>query len=443
MNYYIIQVGNNESKRVIYTNKEVADIRRVYDKLYQCKVNVAKSILPHCFYETVTFKTFTGRGLEILFLKWSCLMGIQKVKSCLQRLPQCNNAGTNFKQMMMSKAIAFITNAKSFYFKYAFGHQHPTPTKRDDDNIASSKHDDDTKQSKPLNLNKDWLAQLIDMRINDINAVHKNKNETIQMFMGVNEDELWQNVFTKRNNAVFPQHIVQNATMDDVLINDRVNLVIFKNENTQIHKAELFDTSDMSLLERMEEIGIKDIKLDCVIPFPNKQVVWNIVNHHDFCTFYGDLSAFVGKVYDVHRFLQKKPCKAALIKVVMEFLFTHYNFTINSEYEFNMLHNELVEFNIKSFRIPLNTIMDKNLLRSILEYLCIPITKNMVLHLEKKNKDCCTIVSLQPRNNIDRLIRMPYVLPKLCHIRPPINVHVDLSKTGIWGESSRIPTNNI
>lgn len=394
MRYYVVQILGQKGKRVVRTDIQAKDLQHMYSGFYKCNVLVTKSRLPQRFFETLAFcknkHTYSNHDLELQFSKWCYMKGKELSKRYAAHAgiyaSQYYNTGRFMLGQYLGNAQTLLNKHLQYFNKRArisVESQEDSPqseeatvtSQTNNNEITAVQPESITLQPTPPSDNvkppgntaikwphsiEDVLKQVEDFRAKQMHELRKDagllpKTDTgytlpvstpTETVKASNEDE---NVFRKRKLQLSPvqyhEWSPKSTQVKDVSVDEMVLLVVFYNVNTNTHDTTVFDDSDISLLRSLEAMGLDEIQVKSVIAFPKTCFVRDLIKHHELNACLAELNTFVAKLYDVHTALHKKPCNGVLIKSVLEFLFTNYDFTLDSTVEFNTLLVDLSEFN--------------------------------------------------------------------------------------------------
>lgn len=474
MAYYVVQIGNSKVKRVIQTDMHTNDIKRMYEQFIKRDVSVTPSKLPTKFFETISFKNhkymYSNRTLELLFSTWCYFKGLETSKYYFTLLTaQAMNIVRTYigytpvlmnrQTMSVSDQSEIVADNMTDTCTFDFCHvsdidntesciprsQPSTP------HLGSPKHvnefDVDTHLpsdivklpkdicvkwsegvEKALNEARNSFAKDI-QEPNNIEKVISSLsplaqtiiNDTASCDRVINSmtNSSYESKFKRRKLQASPVFYKQcSKKVNDVVVNKGVLLVVYYNNDDKMHNIVLLDVNDMQFLEKFHELGMEEIQIKSVITLPKAPIVSDLLTHYDFDKCLTDVNTFTRKVYDVHTVLHNKPCKGVFIKCVMEFLYTHYSFTVDGVVEFESLVQDMRSFNNGlCTRMHINKIMDETFIRSILQYLCIPIKDNKVLHISKKSQ--VTPVHLGIDEKIIQLVNQHGLFPQPSQVLTP------------------------
>lgn len=258
------------------------------------------------------------------------------------------------------------------------------------------------------------LSKRIWIFLSKKNKTQFHKRELIQI--DCSNSKLLDNINFKRRrlyNYRYPfSHLKSPFESMTHYINNNVNNgkigIIYNNLMTNTHNIAVLDMYQIELLDKLSTIGINDIQIVSILNFPRVDFIKNMLEYYGF-----NNKKLPVTFYKIHKSLQPtKPCKGVLIQSVIEFLFSIYEFKLNSKTEFNTVYNNFITFNNITFcRMELNTIIDYTLFEKILTYLHFPIKDNMILNLQKKDNE--TFISLNIRNKLSKFMTKPKVHKEL------------------------------
>jgi hypothetical protein len=263
----------------------------------------------------------------------------------------------------------------------------------------------------------------------------------------VKEEEDNSNLFNKKHNLKYKyfndylNNYNNNIIEPDIIIDENnayeyaTMIVVFHNSNTLEYGTVILDHSDIKYLKNLNDIGLNDIIIKDLILIDKPQyLIEDLMNYKEINkTIFNN--KYILEMFNIRKILEKKPHKSIFIKTVIEFIYSNYTIDINNSIDIKTFYNDFHSYNQSLFRLPLNIVIDKYMFISIINYLNIPIKDSKILYFKKEQKDK---ISLGIEQQVDYLLKTPYILKKSNQLRAEPIVNNSLNPLSIWLNSSHL-----
>lgn len=213
-------------------------------------------------------------------------------------------------------------------------------------------------------------------------------------------------VFKKRRNYFFDTYYegfeMKPIKIQDNTIAEEQLMVIMYNTN----KFAILHSKLANVINNLNAIGIKDVRIDYVWWFPNINLVYDLAEYYKLDD--------VLTVFKIYKALKTKENKGIIYKWFLDYALKNYEFDHSSSVDFKTFYKHFMES-----KSNLNLNFDENSIRDIMMYFNMHIKDQKILYIKQLAK---------PRGNIDLKLSdwdLMYTKPKITQLRMDPNVVLD------------------
>lgn len=247
-------------------------------------------------------------------------------------------------------------------------------------------------------------------------------------------------VFSKKKLSSFPvlyERIEKEEEKDlEKVYNNGVKdsmLMVCFTENNR-NGITFFDSSDVFMLKELENVGLKDVKINFAMYLPNKDIVEELAYYYALDAPH-DMQNNISSILKLVKFVNSEKKVTVLVKSVMEFFYNTYEFDINSTTNLQNLFGDFYKYNTGRFRFALNAVLNIDTFVDILKYLYMFIEDNQLMYY--KPRQVPLNMSLDFDKKLEAMLKTPYTQQKTHQLRREPQCK-PLSNISPWGMSPHL-----